>query len=231
MARQFWCSVVPRASVLVSRSRADSRCERDHCLAIFGKWRCGSQAARRDGKGRYASTQRISRRSTAFFAERAPFDHGFCSAARTRVAAVRELPLEDAYASFDSKFWGAYRLARVAKFADGGSLTLTSGFLSVRPRAGAAIQGAINAALEGSTRGLALEFAPVRVNCRFTLASALRSVAITGGGFIATVALPIWIILRVASCLRRGRCDRQAWSLFPGDRMDRGSHSLRVVGS
>ncbi|SDV48950.1 SDR family oxidoreductase [Chitinasiproducens palmae] len=100
-----------------------------------------------------------------FFAEQAPFDHVFCSAARTKVAAVRELPLQDAYASFDSKFWGAYRLARAAKIADRGSLTLTSGFLSIRPRAGAAIQGAINAGLEGLTRGLALEFAPVRVNC------------------------------------------------------------------
>jgi len=100
-----------------------------------------------------------------FFAERPPFDHVFCSAASTKVAAVRELPLEDAYDSFDSKFWGAYRLARAAKIKDGGSLTLTSGFLSIRPKAGAAIQGAINAALEGLTRGLALEFAPVRVNC------------------------------------------------------------------
>src|SRR6202044_2270451 len=40
-----------------------------------------------------------------------------------------------------------------------------SGFLSVRPKQGAVLQGAINAALEGLTRGLALEFAPVRVNC------------------------------------------------------------------
>lgn len=100
-----------------------------------------------------------------FFAARPAFDHVFCSAASTRVSAVRELPLEDAYGSFNSKFWGAYRLARAAKIADGGSLTLTSGFLSVRPKAGAAIQGAINGALESLTRGLALEFAPVRVNC------------------------------------------------------------------
>lgn len=35
----------------------------------------------------------------------------------------------------------------------------------MRPKAGAAIQGAINAALEGLTRGLALEFAPLRMNC------------------------------------------------------------------
>lgn len=100
-----------------------------------------------------------------FFAEREPWDHVYCSAASTKVAAVKDLPLEDAQASFDSKFWGAYRLARVAKIADGGSLTFTSGFLSQRPKSGAAIQGAINAGLEGLTRGLALEFAPVRVNC------------------------------------------------------------------
>lgn len=100
-----------------------------------------------------------------FFSERPAFDHVFCSAAQTRVAAVRELSLEQAYASFDSKFWGAYRLARAANIAAGGSLTLTSGFLSIRPKAGAAIQGAINAALEGLTRGLALELAPIRINC------------------------------------------------------------------
>lgn len=100
-----------------------------------------------------------------FFAGQPPFDHVFCSAASTKVSAVRELPLEDAYASFDSKFWGAYRVARACRVKDGGSLTFVSGFLSVRPKPGAAIQGAINAGLEGLTRGLALEFAPVRVNC------------------------------------------------------------------
>lgn len=100
-----------------------------------------------------------------FYAEHDPFDHVFCSAAHTKVASVRELPLEDAYASFDSKFWGAYRLARSVRIVDGGALTMTSGFLSMRPRKGTAIQSAINAGLEGLTRGLALEFAPTRVNC------------------------------------------------------------------
>ncbi|MCX8999401.1 SDR family oxidoreductase [Rhizobiaceae bacterium BDR2-2] len=101
----------------------------------------------------------------AFFAGRNAFDHIVVSASKTKVAAVRELPLVDAYQSMNSKFWGAYRIARAAKIAEGGSLTLVSGFLSIRPRKGAAIQGAINAAVEGLTRGLALEFAPVRVNC------------------------------------------------------------------
>lgn len=101
----------------------------------------------------------------AFFAGQNPFDHVIVSAAQTKVAPVRDLPLEDAYASVNSKFWGAYRIAKGAKIRDGGSLTFVSGFLSIRPKKGAAIQGAINAALEGLTRGLALEFAPVRVNC------------------------------------------------------------------
>ena len=64
----------------------------------------------------------------------------------------------------ESKFWGAYRVSRAAKIRDGGSLTLISGFLSVRPSAYAVLQGATNAALEALARGLALELAPVRVN-------------------------------------------------------------------
>lgn len=101
----------------------------------------------------------------AFFSTYAAFDHVIVSAAQTKVAAVRALALSDAYQSMNSKFWGAYRIARAAKIANHGSLTFVSGFLSIRPKKGAAIQGAINAALEGLTRGLALEFAPIRVNC------------------------------------------------------------------
>jgi NAD(P)-dependent dehydrogenase (short-subunit alcohol dehydrogenase family) len=77
---------------------------------------------------------------------------------------VRTLGLADADAAMESKFWGAYRVARAAKIKQGGSLTFISGFLSVRPSAGAVLQGAINAALEALARGLALELAPIRVN-------------------------------------------------------------------
>lgn len=101
----------------------------------------------------------------AFFAARQPFDHVIVSASKTKVAGIHALPLADAYASMNSKFWGAWRIARAAAFNAGGSLTFVSGFLSIRPKQGAAIQSAINAGLEGLTRGLALELAPVRVNC------------------------------------------------------------------
>lgn len=99
----------------------------------------------------------------SFFAGRAGFDHIVVSAAHTPGGPVRELPLEDAYRAMDSKFWGAYRIARAARVNEGGSLTFVSGFLSVRPGAWV-LQGAINAALESLARGLALELSPVRVN-------------------------------------------------------------------
>jgi NAD(P)-dependent dehydrogenase (short-subunit alcohol dehydrogenase family) len=42
---------------------------------------------------------------------------------------------------------------------------LVSGFLSVRPRPNSAIVAVANGALESLARALALELAPVRVNC------------------------------------------------------------------
>ena len=99
-----------------------------------------------------------------FFTASAPWDHIVVSAAQTPSGPVRSLPLADAKAAMDSKFWGAYRIARAARIKEGGSLTLVSGLLSARPSATAVLQGAINAALEALARGLALELAPVRVN-------------------------------------------------------------------
>ncbi|RWR01230.1 short-chain dehydrogenase [[Pantoea] beijingensis] len=99
----------------------------------------------------------------AFFAQHHPWDHIAISAAQTPFGLVKELSLSDAYSAMESKFWGAYRLARAAKISERGSLTFVSGFLSVRPGT-AVLQGAINAALESLGRGLALELSPVRVN-------------------------------------------------------------------
>ena len=100
----------------------------------------------------------------AYFAAQAPFDHIVISAAQTPSGPVRQLSLDDAARAMDSKFWGAYRVARAAKISDGGSLTFVSGFLSVRPSKTSVLQGAINAAIEALARGLALELSPVRVN-------------------------------------------------------------------
>lgn len=100
----------------------------------------------------------------SFFAGSDAWDHVVISAAQTPSGPVRKLSLEDAKRAMESKFWGAYRIARAARFAERGSLTLISGFLSERPSGSSVLQGAINAALESLGRGLALELSPVRVN-------------------------------------------------------------------
>ena len=76
----------------------------------------------------------------------------------------RPCPMDDVRATMEGKFWGAWRVARVAEIRPGGSLTLVSGFLSIRPRPNSAIVGAANGAIESLARSLALELAPVRVN-------------------------------------------------------------------
>ncbi|RKP46209.1 SDR family oxidoreductase [Pararobbsia silviterrae] len=100
----------------------------------------------------------------AFFASAGAFDHIVISAAQTSTGPIRQLTLDEAHASMESKFWGAYRIARAARFNEGASLTFVSGFLSIRPSKTSVLQGAINAAVEALARGLALELAPVRVN-------------------------------------------------------------------
>lgn len=99
-----------------------------------------------------------------FFRSTGQLDHVVVSAAETAVGSVKKLPLSDARAAMESKFWGAYHIACAVDIAPGGSLTFVSGFLAVRPNPSAVLQGAINAALESLSRGLALELSPVRVN-------------------------------------------------------------------
>lgn len=101
----------------------------------------------------------------AFFAGNAVFDHIVVTAAEIRSAPIRDLPLEAARATFASKFWGPYLVARFARVAADGSLTLISGAGARRPRAGRAPVAAASLAVEALTRVLAAEFTPVRVNC------------------------------------------------------------------
>lgn len=101
----------------------------------------------------------------AFFAASPPWDHVVVAGSATATGAVRGLPIDQARAAMDSKFWGPYHVGRHARLCDGGSITFVSGVYSQRPVAEAVLQGALNAAIESLARGLALELAPaVRVN-------------------------------------------------------------------
>jgi NAD(P)-dependent dehydrogenase (short-subunit alcohol dehydrogenase family) len=94
-----------------------------------------------------------------------PVDHVVVTAAQLRTGPFRTVPMDDVRSTLESKVWGAWRVARAAQFRPGGSLMLVSGFLSVRPRPNSAIVAVVNGALESMARALALELAPVRVNC------------------------------------------------------------------
>jgi NAD(P)-dependent dehydrogenase (short-subunit alcohol dehydrogenase family) len=98
------------------------------------------------------------------FRQCGPADHVVVTAAQLKTGPFKTVSMDDVRATMESKFWGAWRVARAAEIRAGGSLTLVTGYLSLRPRPGAAIVGAANGALESLTRGLALELAPVRVN-------------------------------------------------------------------
>lgn len=100
----------------------------------------------------------------AFFAGREAFDHVVVSAAELTVGPLRARSLDEERAAMDSKFWGAVNVAHAARIKAGGSLTLVSGMLGVRPSGKATVLSAINAAIDTLARALAGEMAPVRVN-------------------------------------------------------------------
>lgn len=85
--------------------------------------------------------------------------------------AVRPLPLaggplDAARELFEVRFWGAVAAVKHAarRVREGGSIVLTSGTVAVRPAPGTALAAGSAAAVEGLTRGLAAELAPIRVN-------------------------------------------------------------------
>ena len=80
--------------------------------------------------------------------------------------ALSGLPLEEARQLLEVRFWGAIAAVKHAapRLRAGGSIVLTSGTIGVRPAPGAALAAAGAAAIEGLTRGLAVELAPIRVN-------------------------------------------------------------------
>lgn len=98
------------------------------------------------------------------FRRTGPVDHVVLTAAQLRTGPFKTVAMDDVRATMEGKFWGAWRVARAAEIRPGGSLTLVTGFLSVRPRPNSAIISAANGALESLARALALELAPVRVN-------------------------------------------------------------------
>jgi NAD(P)-dependent dehydrogenase (short-subunit alcohol dehydrogenase family) len=103
----------------------------------------------------------------ALFARAGQLDHLVYTAGEAPAQrALKDLSLDEARALFEVRFWGAIAAVKYAapRVRPGGSIVLTSGTIGVRPVPGAALAASGAAAIEGLTRGMAVELAPIRVN-------------------------------------------------------------------
>lgn len=116
-----------------------------------------------------------------FFNSVGPFDHLVTSAANFVMGPFLKMPLDEAKHFFDNKFWGQYLAAKYGApyIRKGGSITFFCGVAGQKPFMHFSAGSAINAAIEGLTRAIALELSPLRVN------------AISPG----TVVTPVWDIV------------------------------------
>lgn len=99
-----------------------------------------------------------------FFAGLNGLDHLVVSAGDTIPAFDPDY--KQARQAFEVRFWGLYLAAKAAfpYIRSGGSVTLTNGIVALRPWKGWSVTAAVAGAVESLTRGLALDFAPIRVN-------------------------------------------------------------------
>lgn len=103
----------------------------------------------------------------ALFARLGGFDHLVFTAGETlRLGPLASMDVETARRFFDLRYWGALLAAKYGSgsIRPGGSIVFTSGLAGQRPHVGWALGASICSAMEGLTRALAVELAPIRVN-------------------------------------------------------------------
>jgi NAD(P)-dependent dehydrogenase (short-subunit alcohol dehydrogenase family) len=103
-----------------------------------------------------------------FFSKIGKFDHLVFSAGENlTLNNISETNIDQARDFFTLRFWAPFAAIKygASSINDGGSISLTSGTASARPGAGWSVASAICGAMEGFVRAMAVELAPVRVNC------------------------------------------------------------------
>jgi NAD(P)-dependent dehydrogenase (short-subunit alcohol dehydrogenase family) len=103
----------------------------------------------------------------ALFARLGAFDHLVFTAGETlQLGNLADTDLAAARDFFGLRYWGAFLAAKygIGGIRAGGSIVFTSGLAGKRPHAGWALGASICSAMEGLTRALAVELAPIRVN-------------------------------------------------------------------
>jgi NAD(P)-dependent dehydrogenase (short-subunit alcohol dehydrogenase family) len=76
------------------------------------------------------------------------------------------MSLEWARQFWNVRYWGAFAAVKYGSphIRQGGSIVLTSGVAGARPHKGWSVAASICSAMDGLTRALAVELAPIRVN-------------------------------------------------------------------
>ena len=104
----------------------------------------------------------------SFFEKAGPFDHLVYTAAENlSLNNIAETEISKARQFFTLRYWGAFAAVKygASHINTGGSIGLTSGIASSRPGKGWSLASSICGAIEGFTRAMAVELAPIRVNC------------------------------------------------------------------
>jgi NAD(P)-dependent dehydrogenase (short-subunit alcohol dehydrogenase family) len=95
------------------------------------------------------------------------FDHVVFTAGESlQLEPLASTDIDAARSFFGLRYWGAFLAAKYGSgnIRDGGSIVFTSGVAGQRPRPGWSVAASICSAMEGLTRALAVELAPIRVN-------------------------------------------------------------------
>jgi NAD(P)-dependent dehydrogenase (short-subunit alcohol dehydrogenase family) len=104
---------------------------------------------------------------SALFGKIGAFDHLVYTAGDALLLGdFSALSIADARRAFDVRYWGAVTAVKYAAplIRKGGSIVLTTGIAAARPFKGWTVPSSILGAMEGLTRALAVELAPIRVN-------------------------------------------------------------------
>lgn len=96
------------------------------------------------------------------------YDHlVYCAGENLSLHTINATDVIQARDFFTIRFWGAFVAVKYGgpRLKEGGSISLTSGTANARPGSGWSVASSICGAIEGFVRAMAVELAPIRVNC------------------------------------------------------------------
>ncbi len=103
----------------------------------------------------------------ALFDRVGSFDHlAYTAADKLQLNRIAETDVTKARKFFELRYWGALAAVKYASphIRPAGSIVLPSGLAGLRPHPGWALGASVCGAMEGLTRALVVELAPIRVN-------------------------------------------------------------------